>query len=217
MYRPAHFREDRPPVLHRLIEDHPLATLVTLGPEGLVADHLPMEVDPAAGPLGTLRGHVARANEVWRISDPGEALAIFQGPQTYVSPAWYPSKAEHGRVVPTWNYAVVHARGPLRIVEDRQWLRALVTRLTERHERGRPRPWHVTDAPAGFVEGMLGAIVGIEIPIARLEGKWKASQNRGPADRAGVAGALRGAGDPDARRMADLVDPPAGPGPGEGG
>jgi transcriptional regulator len=212
VYNPPDFREDRLPVLHAFIREHGLATLITLGPDGLVADHIPMEVHADDGPLGTLRGHVSRANPVWHRAAPEmEALAIFQGPQTYVSPAWYPTKQETGKVVPTWNYAVVHAHGPLRAIEDRAWLRALVERLTTRHEAERADPWHVTDAPEDFVESMLEGIVGLEIPIARLEGKWKVSQNRPAADRTGVVTGLRAAGGSVRAAMADLVDEAARP------
>jgi transcriptional regulator len=211
MYVPAHFEETRPDVLHQLIRNHSLAALVTLGPAGLDANHIPLEVDPEPSPLGTLRGHVARGNPVWRdFSRDVEALAVFQGPQAYISPAWYATKRETGKVVPTYNYAVVHAYGPIRIVEDRVWLRGLVERLTIRYEAGKPEPWKVTDAPADFVEQMLGAIVGIEIRITRLSGKWKVSQNRPGADREGVAKALREMKDGGARAMADLVEKAAG-------
>lgn len=217
MYNPAHFREERLPVLHQLIRQHPLAALVTVGPEGLVANHIPMEIDPAGGALGTLRGHVARANPVWQAARDAEALAIFQGPQGYITPAWYPAKAEHGKVVPTWNYAVVHAHGPLRPIDDPAWLRAFVERLTDTHERGRPKRWHVSDAPDDFIERQLQGIVGIEIPISRLEGKWKMSQNRSAADRAGVVHGLRRAGDAPSLAMADGVARATGEGPPAGG
>ena len=185
------------------------AALVTLGPDGLTADHIPLELDSEPAPLGTLRGHVARANPVWQIYRKDvEALAVFQGPDVYVSPAWYPTKQETGKVVPTWNYAVVHAHGPLRVVDDPEWLRALVTRLTDRHEAGRAQPWRVTDAPADFIDGMLKGIVGLEIPITRLDGKWKMSQNRNAVDRAGVVQALRAAGDGASAAVADLVRGP---------
>ena len=207
MYVPAHFEETRPGVLRHLIREHPLAALVTLGPAGLDANHIPLELDPQLAPLGTLRGHVARANPVWRdFSRDVEALAIFQGPQAYISPGWYRTKQETGKVVPTYNYIVVHAYGPMRIVEDRAWLRGLVERLTDRHEAGRPGAWKVTDAPADFLEQMLGAIVGIEIPLTRLVGKWKVSQNRPAADREGVVKALREPNDAAARAMANLVE-----------
>lgn len=209
MYVPAHFEESRPEVLRRLIHDHPLAALVTLGSDGLNANHIPMELDADPAPLGTLRGHVARANPVWRDFSPGvDALAIFQGPQAYVSPAWYQTKQETGKVVPTYNYAVVHAGGPMRIIEDRAWLRAFVERLTNRHEAGRPQPWKVTDAPADFIEHMLGAIIGIEIPLTKLAGKWKVSQNRPATDLDGVVRGLNG--ESGARAMADLVKEAAG-------
>jgi transcriptional regulator len=211
MYVPAHFEETRPEVLGRLIHDHPLAALVTLGRDGLSANHIPLELDPEPAPLGTLRGHVARANPVWRdFSRDVEVLAIFQGPQAYISPAWYETKKETGKVVPTYNYIVVHAYGPLRIVEDRAWLRALVERLTNRHEAERPEPWKVTDAPAGYIEQMLGAIIGVEIPLTRLVGKWKVSQNRPAVDRDGVVSALGEMDDQDARAMSALVKKAAG-------
>ena len=202
MYLPKHFEETRIETLRELIRAHPLGALVTLTPGGLDANHVPFELDPDPAPFGTLRGHVARANPVWREpSRDVEALVIFQGPGAYISPALYPTKAETGRVVPTWNYAVVHAHGPLRAVDDREWLRSFVTRLTDRHESTRSDPWQVTDAPAEYVDQMLGAIVGLEIPLTRLVGKWKMSQNRPPADRAGVVEGLSRAGDP----VADLV------------
>lgn len=172
-----------------LIRRYPLATLVTGGDAGLEANHLPMLFDPEPAPFGTLRGHLARGNAQWK-SPRLDALAIFQGPQAYVSPSFYPSKAEHGKVVPTWNYAVVHAHGTLRVHDDPEWLRALVSTLTDVEEARFAEPWQVTDAPEDYIEGLLKAIVGIELPIARLEGKWKASQNRDEADRAGVAAEL---------------------------
>ena len=179
-----------------MIRNYPLAALVTYTPTGLVANHIPFEIDPDPAPFGTLRGHLARANPQWRSLSDTPALAIFQGPSAYVSPAWYATKRETGKVVPTWNYAVVHAHGPVRVVDDRDWLRSFVTRLTERHESARPDPWELTDAPADYIESQLAAIVGIEMSIARLEGKWKASQNRPEADRAGVVeGLVREGGD----------------------
>lgn len=184
MYLQPLFKEDRIEVLHRLVRERPLAVLVTLGSGGLNANHIPFELDPEPAPLGTLRGHVARANPLWKdFSAAVEALAVFQGPQTYVSPSWYATKQATGKVVPTWNYAVVHAYGPLTIVEDTAWLRALVEALTNRHEAASADPWRVSDAPEDFVALQLRAIVGIEIPVTRLEGKWKASQNRPAADR----------------------------------
>ena len=193
MYLPAHFAESRPQVLRDFIAAHPLGLLVTQSRAGGIdANSVPFFLDSSDdGTLGVLRAHVARANPVWTSArDDVDALVVFQGPHGYVSPAWYPSKAEHGKVVPTWNYVMVQARGRLRANDDKAWLRAFVTRLTERHEGGRPAPWAVADAPADYIETMLGAIVGIEIALGSLVGKWKVSQNRAAADRAGVAEGL---------------------------
>lgn len=206
MYIPKHFDETRVDVLHALIETRPLGTLVTLTGNGLDANHVPFEVDPHPAPYGTLRGHVARGNPVWRdYTKEIEALVVFQGSSEYISPSWYASKSEHGKVVPTWNYAVVHAYGPLSIVDDRQWLRALVERLTGHHESRRAAPWRVSDAPDDFVEQMLGAIVGIEIPLTRLHGKWKVSQNRPARDREGVVAGLLAEERESAAAVADMV------------
>jgi transcriptional regulator len=206
MYLPQHFEETRIPVLHELIRAHPLGALVVLTAGGLDANHIPFEVDPDPAPLGTLRGHIARANPLWREAPGrGEALVIFQGPSTYISPSWYRTKAQTGKVVPTWNYAVVHAHGAIRFIDDRDWLRGFVDRLTRRHEAGRRAPWHVTDAPPDYIETLLGAIIGVEIPIARVVGKWKVSQNRPAEDRAGVVEALLEDGGPPAAAMARLV------------
>jgi len=193
MYLPAHFAESRPQVLRDFIAAQPLGLLVTQNRAGGIdANSVPFFLDAGdeASP-GVLRAHVARANPLWKEArDDVDALVVFQGPQGYVSPAWYPSKAEHGKVVPTWNYLMVQARGRLRAVDDKAWLRAFVTRLTDHHEGGRAAPWAVTDAPADFIEATLGAIVGIEILLGSLVGKWKVSQNRSAADRAGVAAGL---------------------------
>jgi transcriptional regulator len=206
VYLPSHFAETRVEVLHELIGAHPLGALVVATPGGLDANHIPFEVDPEPAPFGTLSGHIARANPLWREAPrDADALVIFQGPSTYVSPAWYPTKSETGRVVPTWNYAVVHAHGPLRFIDDRAWLRRFVERLTNRHEASRPEPWQVTDAPAEYIEAQLGAIIGLEIPVSRLVGKWKVSQNRSAADRAGVSDALSREGDQTGQAMARLV------------
>jgi transcriptional regulator len=205
MYLPKHFEETRVPVLHALIRAHPLSALVVLTASGLDANHIPLEVDPEPAPFGTLRGHVARANPLARHVADGEALAIFQGPDTYVSPSWYVTKQETAKVVPTWNYAVVHAHGPLRVIDDRAWVRAFVERLTDRHEGARRDPWKVTDAPEDYIDSMVKAIVGIEIPITRLVGKWKVSQNRPQQDRAGVVEGLLEDGGESATTMARLV------------
>ena len=206
MYAPKHFEETRVDVLHDLIRTYPFGALVTLGPGGLDANHIPFEIDPGPAPFGTLRGHVARANPVWRdVAPDAAALVIFQGVDGYVSPAWYPTKAETGKVVPTWNYAVVHAHGVPRFIDDRAWLRAFVEKLTSRHEAARPEPWKITDAPADYIDKQVGAIIGLEMPITRLIGKWKVSQNRPPEDQDGVVqGLLRERGESGAA-MADLV------------
>lgn len=214
MYLVDAFREERIDVMHALMRKHPLAILVTVNNGVPEANHLPLLIDPEPLPNGTLRGHVARANPVWRQAAGQGALVVFQGPQAYVTPSWYPAKRETGRVVPTWNYVVVHACGRLVVHDDREWLRALVTRLTDQQEAGLRQPWRVDDAPADYLDRMLGAIVGIEIPIERLAGKWKASQNRSDADRNGVAEGLGTLDDQQARAMADLVRPGmAGKGP----
>ena len=192
MYLPKHFEESRAEVLHELIRAHPLGLLVTLTDAGLQANPVPfmLDADPAGGP-GILRAHVARANRLWRETRSDvEALVVFQGPQAYVSPSWDPSKAEHGKVVPTWNYVMVQARGRLQVHEDAPWLLSLVTRLTQRHEAALPRPWAVADAPADFVTTLQRAIVGIEIVLTGLDGKWKMSQNRPLADQQAVASTL---------------------------
>jgi transcriptional regulator len=205
MYLPSQFREERVPVMHDLIRKRPLATIVTVGAQGLTANHIPMLVQQEPEPYGTLVGHVARGNSLWR-SAGTEALAIFGGPDHYISPNWYQEKQEHGRVVPTWNYAAVHAHGTLVVHEDREWLLELVTRLTRTHEAQFEQPWKVADAPPEYVEGLLKGIVGIEIPIVRLEGKWKMGQNRSAADRAGAALGLREIGSAGAVDVARLME-----------
>ena len=218
MYQPASFKETRPEVLRGLIRQHPLAVIVTLDDTGLVANHIPLELDAELGEHGTLRGHVARANPMWKSHRPEvDALAIFQGPGAYITPSYYATKAATGEVVPTWNYATVHAHGPLRVIDDAAWLRRFVEQLTVRHEAERQAatgavPWQVGDAPAPYLDRMIKAIVGIEIPIARIAGKWKVSQNRPADDRAGVAAGLReprstsDLGDASRLAMAALVD-----------
>jgi transcriptional regulator len=206
MYTPQHFAESRTEVLHELVRRHPLGALIAATPQGLDASHVPFEIDAAGAPLGVLRCHVARANPLWQsLSTGSEALVIFQGEDSYVSPAWYASKRQHGKVVPTWNYVVVHAYGAPRVIHDAEWLRGLVTALTDRHEAGRADPWRVTDAPADYVDKMLQAIVGVEIEIARISGQWKLSQNRSAADRDGVRRGLSASSPPDAD-MAHLIE-----------
>lgn len=206
MYLPEHFAEHDPIALHGLIAEHPLGALVTLGADGLSANHLPFLLAADAGEHGTLLTHVARGNRVWHdCSADHEALVIFQGPSAYISPNWYPTKAETHRHVPTYNYAVVHAYGRLVIHDDEKWLRGFLGRLTKRMEAARPRPWKMGDAPQDYLRQMLVGIVGIEIPISRLVGKWKVSQNRLPADRDGAVAGLRATGEPEAVAMADLI------------
>jgi transcriptional regulator len=214
MYMPLQFEEANVEVLHYLIGEHPLGALVTVTQQGLDADHIPFLIHAEPAPYGTLHGHVARANPLWRdgSNDPvpprvskTNALVVFQGPQAFVSPSWYPTKQETGKVVPTWNYVVVHAHGSLRFVDDPVWVRAHLEELTAQHEGHRDAPWKVTDAPDDYVEKMAAAVVGIEISIARLVGKWKVSQNRPPHDRDGVVQGLLGERTPAASIMADLV------------
>lgn len=186
MYTPPAFRQEDLAQLHQQIIASPLATVVSNGVNGLLASHLPLLLAPEEGEFGTLYGHFARANPHWRELLHGETLAIFQGPQGYISPGWYPSKAEHGKAVPTWNYIAVHARGQAQLIEDGQALLQLVSRLSAQHEAGREHPWAVSDAPQDYIETMLRAIVGFALPIQRLDGQWKLSQNRTAADRDGV-------------------------------
>ena len=196
MYNPPAFREDRVDVLHAAMRAAPLANLVIAAGSGFEASPLPLLVDPEPAPLGTLCGHIARGNPLAR-GDGAMALAIFMGPDSYISPAFYPSKRETGRVVPTWNYVTIQAEGRLRIFDDPVTLLALVRKLTARHEAGRAAPWAVEDAPAEFIAGQLKGILGFTLALTRLEGKWKMSQNRTAADRAGVVAGLRGAGRED--------------------
>lgn len=208
MYIPPHFAEPRVDILHRLIQARPLCTLVTLTPGGLDANHVPLHLSDEPAPFGTLRGHVARANPIWCEVVPGsEVLAIFQGPEAYVTPSWYPTKAETGKVVPTWNYAVAHAYGILRVVEDSTWVRTQLEALTAHIEAAFAAPWQVSDAPHEYIDKLLGAVVGLEIVITRLVGKWKTSQNQPASNREGVAHGLRGLGVEEAIAMADSVDP----------
>ncbi|HXP26454.1 MAG TPA: FMN-binding negative transcriptional regulator [Steroidobacteraceae bacterium] len=206
MYLPAHFNETRPEVMHALMRAHPLCTLVTQCESGLVANHVPVQTLAEPGPRGCIRGHIARANPLWRdYRAESQALAIFQGPQVYISPSFYPSKAATGEVVPTWNYAVVHASGTLRFIQDTGWLRDFVAGLTATHEAPRAVPWKIDDAPAPYVDKMLSLIVGFEFSIATLTGKWKVSQNRSQADQQGVIRNLQNADDADSREMAAML------------
>jgi transcriptional regulator len=207
MYLPPHFEQPDAQAIAELAVDHPLATLVWPAPDGLTAEHLPLIWDrgDGDGEYGTLRGHVARANPVWREAAGTGVMVVFQGPQAYITPSWYPSKAATAKVVPTWNYAVVHAHGRLRVIEDAAWLRTLVGRLTDTHEASRAHRWQVDDAPADYIAQMLRAIVGIELEVVRVQAKWKVSQNRSASDRAGVAAGLDSVGGEGAMAMATLV------------
>jgi transcriptional regulator len=197
MYVPSQFREDRVPVLHDAIEAAGLATLVTMSADGFDASHVPLLLDRSAGDLGTLYGHIAKPNPQWKAADPDlPALAIFLGPDAYVTPSWYATKQQSGKVVPTWNYVAIHAHGRVTFFDDDERLLALVTRLTERREAPRPHPWAVSDAPAEFIRAQVKGIVGFELRIAKLEGKWKMSQNRTAEDRAGVVQGLVREGEP---------------------
>jgi transcriptional regulator len=209
MYTPSHFEETRPAVLQRMMDQYPLATVVAHTVNGLQANHIPVIYESSGNSPGTLKGHIARANSLWRnVNSGGEVLAIFQGASHYISPNWYPSKLTHGQVVPTWNYTVVHARGRITWIQDAAWLREFVQTLTERHERGFANPWRMSDAPGKYIDGMLAAIVGFEIAIETLTGKWKLSQNRSTEDRAGVVSSLSALPGEASQQMAKLVERP---------
>ena len=206
MYTPPHFGETRPDVLQSAMTAHPLAALVTTGSRGLDASHFPLLYDPSPVPFGVLRGHMARGNRQWQEYVSGSvALAIFSGPEHYISPTWYSSTKETGKVVPTWNYVAIHARGPLTFHEDRAWLLENVRVLTDEHEKAFAQPWRVEDAPPDYIDKMLGGIVGVELAITSLEGKWKVSQNRALEDRESAIAGLESLATPEARRMAGLV------------
>lgn len=191
MYQPPHFREDDLDVQHALIRAYPLGLLITTGASGLMANSVPFHLDAATSEKGTLRLHLAKANPQWRdLADGAELLVVFQGADSYVTPSWYETKRETGKVVPTWNYAVVQVRGTARVIDDADWLLAQITALTRQHEAPREKPWAVTDAPDAYVKAQMKGIVGVEIEITAIEGKWKVSQNRPIADREGVAAGL---------------------------
>jgi transcriptional regulator len=211
MYLPGHFAQAHDQEIESLVRDHPLATLVAMGRQGLIANHIPMMLarDEQGGRL--LHGHVARANPLWREFDPNlEVLAIFQGPDAYISPNWYASKRQDGKVVPTWNYCTVHACGRMRAIEDPGWLRAFVGVLTKKQESAQPAPWAVEDAPPDYIEKMIANIVGIEIALSAITGKWKASQNQSAANRAGAIAALSRSADSRERDMAHRMERPSG-------
>jgi transcriptional regulator len=206
MHNPPLHEETRLDILHALIRTYPLGAWVMLGDGELLANHIPFLLDPTRGEFGTLVGHVARANPVWKTSaQPIPSTIIFQGPQTYISPSWYPSKHEHGKVVPTWNYAVVHAQGQPRYIDDHHWLFEQLGKLTDTHEASQALPWKIDDAPRDFTDTLMSAIVGVEIPIQRIAGKWKTNQNRSDADKLGVVAGLLTKGDQQSTAMAALV------------
>lgn len=217
MYLPAHFEESRAEVLHALMREHPLGLLITQtqppadgSAAHIDANALPFHVDANRGPHGTLLAHVARANPVWHTTrTDAEVLVVFQGPQTYVSPGWYATKQDTGKVVPTWNYVLVEARGRLVVRDDAAWVHALVSTLTDTHETTQPKPWKVTDAPADYIAATLRAIVGIEIELTSLQGKWKVSQNRSAADRAGVVHGLDSSGQAESAALVARHGPKA--------
>ena len=212
MYLPAHFAENRPEVLQALMQQNPLATLVMQTSDGLEANHIPLQFLPpnlppaAAAPYGLLQGHVARANSLWKVAQAEtEVLVVFHGPQAYISPSWYPGKADHARIVPTWNYVAVHARGRLVVKDDVAWLREFLGRLTLTHETAANSAWRMDDAPDDYIAKMLAAIVGFEITITSLQGKWKVSQNKSVAERGGMVQGLQQRANSSAEAVADLM------------
>ena len=207
MYVPEHFEETEIEVLHDLIVTHPLATLVTMSSNGINANHIPLHLVKEKGQYGTLQGHVARANSVWSdLVNDVEALIIFQGPSSYITPSWYPTKQEHGKVVPTWNYVTVHAYGTLRVIDDPVWVKSQLELLTTQQEASFNKPWAVSDAPVEFADRMIGAIVGVEILITKLTGKWKVSQNQPALNQAGVVQGLESLGRSEATELAAIVE-----------
>lgn len=202
MYVPAQFEQRDLAEMHKMMRAHPLATWIVRDEQEMIVNHVPFLLDATQGEFGTLRGHVARANPVWQRAGSGESKVIFHGPQSYISPGWYPSKRETGRVVPTWNYIVVHADGMARAIDDRMSLLEHVSQLSDTHESHRAEPWHVSDAPADYIDRLLNNIVGIEIPIRTLHGKWKISQHRPLHETAAVIDALRKS---QSNAMADVM------------
>tara|TARA_Y100001951_G_scaffold102967_1_gene110779 strand:- start:11273 stop:11905 length:633 start_codon:yes stop_codon:yes gene_type:complete len=208
MYCPSAFRQNDLATLHQQIQASGLALLSSAGEQGLQASHLPLLLEPHEGEFGTLYGHFARANPHWRdLATGAEVLVVFSGADGYVHPGWYPAKAEHGKVVPTWNYIAVHAWGQAEVFDDPERLLRLVSRLSDRHEQGRARPWAVSDAPRAYIDAMLRAIVGFALPIRRIEGKWKLSQNRSAGDQAGVRAGLAESARASDRELAQQMNP----------
>jgi transcriptional regulator len=208
MYCPAAFRQDDLPSLHAQIQSSGLAIVTSTGAQGLQASHLPLLLEPGEGEFGTLYGHFARANGHWRdLAAGAEALVVFSGADAYAHPGWYPAKAEHGKVVPTWNYIAVHAWGQAEVFDEPERLLELVSRLSDRHEQGRAQPWAVSDAPRDYIDAMLRAIVGFALPIRRVEGKWKLSQNRSANDQTGVRVGLATSNNPRDHELAARMNP----------
>lgn len=206
MYIPTYHKQIDVNAAYTLIETYPLGAWVARDGAGLVANHIPFVLDKTRGELGTLIGHVSRANTIWRqVSKVESSVVLFQGPQAYISPGWYPGKAEHGKVVPTWDYAVVHAHGVPRVVQDEVWLREMLSKLTAANEKSQPAPWGISDAPDDYIASLLRAIVGIEIPIDRIEAKLKASQDESLQDRVGTVNGLNALGDKNSAQLAILV------------
>jgi len=208
MYIPAHFEESRTEILHALVRAHPFASLITQSsPDGINANHIPLCLSHEHGQFGVLRGHVARSNPMWgELALNAEAMAIFQGPDSYITPSWYPTKQKHGKVVPTWNYAVVHAHGLLTVIDDSSWLRSHLETLVIQQEALFSEPWSVSDAPKEFTDKLIGEIVGIEMVITRLKGKWKISQNQPAQNQAGVVCGLKKSGGRNAVEMAGMIE-----------
>lgn len=207
MYVPKHHEEKNISILHALVKTHSLAMWATQGDSELLVNHIPFFLDPTRGNLGTLVGHVAKANRVWQsFSTTVNSVLVFQGAETYITPSWYPSKHGHGEAVPTWNYAVVHVHGLPRAIENREWLLQHLNQLTDSHEAEQALPWKVSDAPQEFTERLLRSIVGIEIPIAKIVGKWKVSQNRSEPDKLGIVTGLLARDDQQSKEMASLVN-----------
>jgi transcriptional regulator len=207
MYLPPHFKQTNPDAVSDLIAAFPLATIVTTGDDGITANHIPMQLTAGDGDHGVLRGHVARNNAVWHTTDSTkDVIAIFQAPDAYISPNWYVTKQETHEVVPTWNYAVVHAYGQIRFHDDEKWLRGVIGKLTKSMEADQPRPWNMGQAPRAYTAAQLTEIVGVEITITRLIAKWKVSQNRSEADRQGVVDGLRQSDGPASNWIATAIE-----------
>ncbi|MFN4265334.1 MAG: FMN-binding negative transcriptional regulator [Aquabacterium sp.] len=206
MYSPPHFQESRPEVLAALIQRHPLGCVTTMGAEGLVADHIPLILEADASGGLKLIGHVARANPIWQYPAEQRFLVVFQGPSAYISPNWYATKQPDGKVVPTWNYAVVHAHATLQAIHEPQRVLHILTKQTDQHEAAQPHPWRVADAPAEFTDKLLAHIVGIELTVLSMQGKWKISQNQPAVNQASVVQGLLAAGAPEQVAMAEWLD-----------